>query len=39
MRWHRYFDALVRGERWAIRALLVWLAVVILGLILATILR
>lgn len=39
MNWLRYFDALSRGDRRAVRALLVWLAVVILGLALAAILR
>lgn len=39
MNWHRYFDALVRGERWAIRALLFWVAVVIIGIGLSIILR
>ena len=30
MRWLRFFDALARGERWAVRGLVLWVGIVML---------
>jgi hypothetical protein len=37
VRWLRFFDALARGEKWATRGLLAWIATILVAAILITI--
>lgn len=39
MNWHRYFAALARGDRWAVAALAIWFAALVIALAAAAIIR